>query len=183
VTTRAIELRSQLERYTTRDPRESDHLARMRELCESVARPLDRTTFAPGHITASAFILSPDGRALLLILHGKLGLWLQPGGHVDADDRDVLAAALREVREEVGLVDLSLVTPAPFDLDVHAIPARKTEPAHLHFDVRYLLRASSLEVVAASDAQAVRWVPLDQLDHELTDQSVLRAVAKLRTTR
>ena len=187
---REIELRSQLRLYEADDARESGHLERMRELCDSVADPCSRTSFAPGHFTASAFILSPERDALLLILHGKLGRWLQPGGHVDPTDRDLLAAALREVREEVGLVDLSLLRshargrastaqPGPFDLDVHDIPARKDEPAHAHFDVRYLFRAQSREVTAASDAKDARWVPLGDIHAEFSDASVMRAVAKL----
>ena len=104
-------------------------------------RPTSRDTFAPGHYTASAFVLSPDGRDLLLIEHAKLARWLQPGGHVDPDDADLVAAARREGAEETGLHDLELLQPAPFDLDVHVIPARKADPEHRHFDVRYLFRA------------------------------------------
>jgi 8-oxo-dGTP pyrophosphatase MutT (NUDIX family) len=176
---REIDLRSQLLSYQPRDERERGHLERMNELCNSVADPFTRRLFAPGHFTASAFILSPDRSELLLILHAKLGRWLQPGGHVDPDDRDLVAAALREVREEVGLVELELLPPAPFDLDVHDIPVRKDEGSHQHFDVRYLFRALSREVTAGSDAKDVRWVPLAQVDDELSDASVHRVVAKL----
>jgi len=152
----------------------------MQGLCSSVAKPFARDTFVPGHFTGSAFILSPDERALLLILHGKLHRWLQPGGHVDAGDHSVLSAARREVREEVGIDDLALLSSVPIDLDIHDIPQRKDEPTHAHFDVRYLFRAPSFEFTAASDAKAARWVPLDEIDAELADGSVARVVAKLR---
>ncbi|MDB4977496.1 MAG: putative hydrolase [Myxococcaceae bacterium] len=152
----------------------------MTELCDSVADPFARDSFEPGHFTASAFILSPARDALLLILHGKLGRWLQPGGHVDASDVSLLAAARREVREEVGIDELELLEPAPIDLDIHDIPERKHEPRHCHFDVRYLFRAPSLAYRAASDAKAARWVPLAQVDESLADGSVARVVAKLR---
>ncbi|MDB4989947.1 MAG: putative hydrolase [Myxococcaceae bacterium] len=152
----------------------------MTELCDSVADPFSRATFEPGHFTASAFILSPDRAALLLILHGKLGRWLQPGGHVDASDHDLLGAARREVREEVGIDQLVLLQPTPIDLDIHDIPARAHEPAHAHFDVRYLFAAPSLHYQAASDARAARWVPLSEIDERLADGSVARVVTKLR---
>lgn len=180
---RAPDLCTLLAQYEPADALESAHLERMRGLCESVADPFSRRTFEPGHFTASAFIISPDGDELLLILHQKLGRWLQPGGHVDPSDLDVLAAARREAREEVGMTNLELVQPAPLDLDVHDIPARKDEPRHAHFDVRFLLRARSREFAAGSDAKEARWVRLTALSDELSDRSVMRAVEKLRACR
>ncbi|HEY6880471.1 MAG TPA: NUDIX hydrolase [Polyangiales bacterium] len=155
----------------------------MKELCESVAAPCARANYLPGHFTASAFVVSPERDALLLILHGKLGLWLQPGGHVDDEDESLLAAARREVAEEVGLRELELLAPAPLDLDIHDIPARKGEPAHAHFDVRFLFRAPTRAVRAGSDAKDARWVPLAKIGEDdlvRSDESVLRAVRKLR---
>jgi ADP-ribose pyrophosphatase YjhB (NUDIX family) len=93
----------------------------------------------------------------------------------------LVAAARREVHEEVGLVELELVEPGPFDLDVHDIPARKDEASHQHFDVRYLFRARTRQVTAASDANDARWVPLAQIDAQLSDASVERVVEKLRS--
>ncbi|MEN8041330.1 MAG: hypothetical protein ABFR95_07475, partial [Actinomycetota bacterium] len=53
-------------------------------------RPMwPRSEFEPGHFTASGFVTSPDGEALLLIHHGKLDRWLQPGGHIDPEDASV----------------------------------------------------------------------------------------------
>jgi 8-oxo-dGTP pyrophosphatase MutT (NUDIX family) len=181
VPSREIDLRSQLDAYQARNERERGHLERMKQLCDSVAEPFARRQFSPGHFTASAFILSPDQSELLLILHGKLGRWLQPGGHVDPTDPDLVAAARREVHEEVGLVELELAEPGPFDLDVHDIPARKDEASHQHFDVRYLFRARTRQVTAASDANDARWVPLAQIDAQLSDASVERVVEKLRS--
>jgi ADP-ribose pyrophosphatase YjhB (NUDIX family) len=179
-TQRAQRLISLLQGYVSADPAEAAHLAHMLQLCESVADPFARTTFAPGHFTASAFVLSPSRDALLLIFHGKLLRWLQPGGHVDAADADVLDAALREVREEVGVTDLTVEQPAPFDVDVHQIPANPREPAHAHYDLRFLFRAGSLTFQAGSDAKDARWVPLAEMSETLSDASVMRVVAKLR---
>lgn len=164
------------------DPLEANHLRRLHALLEAPADPFHRGQFEPGHVTASAFVLSPDGGSLLLILHGKLHRWLQPGGHVDALDGDVEAAARREVAEEVDLHDLTAVLApgVPFDIDVHDIPALKNEPAHAHFDVRFLFRASSLAMRAGSDARAAQWVRLEAVQALESDASVLRAVAKLQ---
>lgn len=131
---------------------------------------LDRSTL-PGHVTASAVVLSAGSDRVLLTLHRKLGKWLQLGGHADGqpEPHDV---ALREAEEESGLPDLAFAPPAPwsrlsvpfpvpFDLDVHEIPATAREPAHWHFDVRYLLetfRPSATRVT--SESVELRWFPL-----------------------
>ena len=143
-------------------------------------RAFDRDHFAPGHITASAFVLSPDGGSLLLIEHAKLGRWLQPGGHVDPADESPFHAALRELREETGIVDAT-GDAAIFDVDVHPIPAnsRKAEPPHEHFDVRFLLRSTIIGLRAGDDALAARWVPLAAMNSATEDASVRRAAAKL----
>jgi 8-oxo-dGTP pyrophosphatase MutT (NUDIX family) len=153
---------------------------RMRMLNASGEIAFHRHHYSPGHFTASGFVLSPDRRRLLLILHQKLGRWLQPGGHVDALDHDVIAAAQRELAEETGLTDLTMVCPGIFDVDVHIIPARGEAPAHEHFDVRFLLSSRSTRIRAASDAAAAQWVDLNEVSDVQSDASVMRAVELIR---
>lgn len=177
---RARHLRALLEGHVPADAEEARHLQRMGALLDAAGDPFARDHFDPGHFTASAFVLAPQGDALLLIFHGKLERWLQPGGHVEPGDHDIHAAALREVAEEVGLDDLELLREGPLDLDVHDIPARKSDPGHAHFDVRFALRARSTDVRAGSDAHDARWVALDAIEAIESDRSVVRAVQKLR---
>jgi 8-oxo-dGTP pyrophosphatase MutT (NUDIX family) len=161
------------------DDPEALHRARMLELTAVPGDPLRRDHFAPGHFTASAFVLAPEREALLLVHHRKLDRWLQPGGHVEASDADLLAAARREVREETGIAELELERPGTFDLDVHPIPALGHELPHEHFDVRFLFRARTRELRVSAESKAVRWVALSELDGRVSDESVLRAVRKL----
>lgn len=178
---RAPALRSLLERFEPADSLEAAHQNAMLALLDA-PDPFARDHFDPGHFTASAFVLSPDGERLLLIFHEKFRRWLQPGGHVEPGDNDLAAAALREVAEETGVTALTVVN-GLFDVDVHAIPARKGDPAHHHFDVRVLLRAHTESLTAATDALAARWVPLAEVHTVETDESVLRAVRKLTRDR
>ncbi len=130
-----------------------------------------------GHVTGSAWVVNRQRTHTLLVHHAKLGKWLQPGGHCDGN-ADVLAVALREALEETGLT-ASPVTPRVFDVDTHEIPARKEEPAHIHYDVRFLLEADgALAPVVSEESHEVRWVALDEVANLNTDQSVLRLVAK-----
>jgi 8-oxo-dGTP pyrophosphatase MutT (NUDIX family) len=176
------DLHQLLSTYQTTDPIEMIHQQRMLTLLDGPGDPFSRGHFDPGHFTASAFILSPDGGSLLLIHHAKLHRWLQPGGHVETADADLLATAARETAEEVGMTALPLAQPGIYDLDIHLIPARKSEPAHEHFDVRFLFRAPSLDFIAGSDAKACKWVPLENITAELTDESVMRAIRKIGAT-
>jgi 8-oxo-dGTP pyrophosphatase MutT (NUDIX family) len=179
VTTQRDSLAHWLQSYSPSDAREQVFHRTMLELLGSSGDPFSRGHFTPGHFTASAFILSPDRQSVLLILHSKLKKWLQPGGHISAQDIDVLAAARREVAEEVTLTDVALAHDGIFDIDVHDIPPLRGEPAHQHFDVRFLFVAPNLTMSADSDAAAARWLTLSNLVDVTSDESVLRALRKL----
>lgn len=150
----------------------------MRELLARGAAAFHRSEYEPGHFTASAFVLSPEGGELLLIEHRTLGRWLQPGGHIEAVDATVLDAARRELREETGVTDAALLG-GLFDLDVHLIPLGKA-PAHRHFDLRFLFRAATRALEISEEVRGARWCSLEEISRLNTDESVLRAVRKLR---
>ena len=74
----------------------------------------------PGHITASALVLSASGSEVLLTLHPRVGAWLQLGGHCEPTDTTLAGAALREATEESGISGLT-ISPVPVHVDVHPI--------------------------------------------------------------
>ena len=136
---------SELLSHVPADPREAESLGWMRRFVAAPEDPFTREN-AVGHVTASAVVARPGGEAFLLVFHRKLGRWLQPGGHVEHSDASAFDAALREASEETGIRATGFEAPLGgtiFDVDVHEIPARKSEPAHQHFDVRYLLTTQS----------------------------------------
>ena len=134
---------------------------------------------AVGHVTGSAWIADPAGDRVVLVHHGKIGRWLQPGGHADGD-ADVARVAWREAREETGLGSLALVNDTVYDVDVHAIPARDGEAAHFHYDVRFRFVADPREhPVVTAESLAVRWVGLDEAQSLAPERSVRRMIEKL----
>jgi 8-oxo-dGTP pyrophosphatase MutT (NUDIX family) len=167
-----------LERYQKAWPAEAEIARRFHAFVASHADCLLRTC-VPGHITASCWILSPDGGAVLLTHHRKLDRWLQLGGHVDGEQQ-VELAALREAQEESGMARFrfeawSGAETVPLDLDVHPIPARGNEPQHEHWDVRFLLRAlPGQQLVQSAESNDLRWFPLAELPQVTTEESVLR---------
>jgi 8-oxo-dGTP pyrophosphatase MutT (NUDIX family) len=168
-----------LRQYVPSTAQEVEHHLRMMRLAEAVRGAFARVNYEPGHFTASAFVVSPDGGSVLLILHSKLQLWLQPGGHIDEADTTLEQAARRELLEETGLRNVTLVGTGPLDVDVHVIPARKDVPAHEHFDVRFLYKAHDVAHAAGSDALDAKWVSIAELTSMATDESVRRAVRKI----
>ncbi len=126
-----------------------------------------------GHITASGLVIK-DGKALL-IFHPYIKQWFQPGGHID-DGEGPIEAAIREVFEETGVVCESLNEFLhPIDIDLHEIPAnpKKSEGAHLHLDLLFVLKVIE-ERDSPEDIQ-MEWVPFDQI----TSPRIQRALQKL----
>jgi len=131
-----------------------------------------------GHLTGSAWIVDKDLTHTLLTHHRKLNLWVQLGGHVE-DDADMLSASWREAREESGLQDLQLLTPHIFDIDIHTIPARKDEPEHFHYDIRYIFQADRhAELIVSRESRELAWVALNEIQSLTTEESVLRMARK-----
>lgn len=173
-----------LARYERVHPEERELVHRFRTFASEHGDCLLRSC-VPGHITASAWIISRDGTRCLLTHHRKLDRWLQLGGHVDGESR-IEEAARREALEESGLGAVELVLPrgflVPLDLDVHPIPARGNEPLHLHWDVRFLFRAAGTSEVpvVSEESHDVKWFTTTEL-HAVTDEeSVLRLHRKAR---
>jgi len=117
---------------------------------------------APGHLTASALVIEPSRRLVLLTLHPRAGMWVQLGGHCEPGDNTLLDVAVREGREESGIGSLSF-DPAPLGLDVHPITCSLGVPTR-HFDVRFLAVATAgSEPVRSEESLDLQWFPWDAL--------------------
>jgi 8-oxo-dGTP pyrophosphatase MutT (NUDIX family) len=137
------------------------------------ARPdaLSRSA-APAHLTASAAVMDATATFTLLVLHPKAGLWLQPGGHCEPTDTTLAGAALREAREESGILELRIIG-GPVHLDRHRAPCGVEH----HLDVMFAAVAPAGAVpIRSAESLEVAWFPADALP-EPTDDAV-RAVVR-----
>lgn len=133
------------------------------------------------HFTATAFIVHQD--RTLLLWHRRLGRWMPPGGHIDADETPE-ECARRECREETGLDveiigmpqdDLFAGNPAegcmlkqPFAMLLEEIPAcpERSEPAHQHMDFLFLARPVTDDqtlVLAEEEGRELRWFSREEI--------------------
>jgi 8-oxo-dGTP pyrophosphatase MutT (NUDIX family) len=168
---------TQLEAHQPFDPRELRSLARTRTMLGWLHAPFDETS-DPWHVTSSAIVMDPGGR-VLLHKHKRLGIWLQPGGHIDTDE-SCEQAVLREVTEETGLVAAHDVAAVPLHIDLHEGPR-----GHVHLDVRWLLLAptDAEPDPPPGESQEVLWLTPDAALAR-TDVAAANAIhAALRRTR
>lgn len=161
--------------YAERRPEEQETVSRFLEFVRGHPRCFERDLWA-GHVTGSAWLLDGMRQRVLLTHHRKLGRWLQLGGHSDGDP-DPLRVAIREAEEESGLM-VEPLSRGIFDLDIHRIPARRQDPAHYHFDVRFALQVVGSEDFAVSgESLDLAWVPVTKL-HRYTDEASMLRMAR-----
>jgi 8-oxo-dGTP pyrophosphatase MutT (NUDIX family) len=148
--------------YQAAGETETADLERMAQLVAEAGDPWSRSL--PLHFTASALVVHPASRRVLLRWHPRFDLWLQVGGHGDPGETDPLEIALREAREETGLTDL---VPWP-DADLlHAaichVGASGTEPEHEHADLRYVFATEDPDAISPENEHSpLRWLTIDE---------------------
>ncbi len=167
----------QVRDYGVRWRNESDAVVRFIEFVSSNPDCFERH-LPIGHVTGSAWVVNRAGTHVLLTHHKKLNMWVQLGGHADGDS-DVFRVARREAEEESGLESLVAVSDRIFDIDVHRIPARGEEAAHVHWDLRYAFRAVASEAYQVSDeSHDLGWIEIKSLKSVTAEESMLRMATK-----
>ena len=141
------------------DEREAASIERFLVAFDALAAPLDQASDLT-HVTGSGIVVGPRG--VVLLEHKRLGIWLQPGGHIDPGEPP-WDAALRESREETGL-EVSFAGPIDSDgvpelihVDVH-----EGGRGHIHLDLRYLIDGGDSDPAPPEDeSQHIDWFSWD----------------------
>ncbi len=119
------------------------------------------------HLTASAWVTDPTRTQILMAWHNLYRSWAWLGGHADGQ-RDLLAVALREVREESGLAEVRPVSSEPFSIEILAVQGHEKSgiyvPSHLHLNVTFLLEASPADPIRSNPAEnsRVKWFSAEE---------------------
>lgn len=142
-------LRREIAGQTAVDDRHAESITRFLTALDVLARPFDEHA-DPTHVTGSAVVVGPRGT--ILHRHKRLGLWIQPGGHIEPGETP-WDAAVRETREETGLAARHPEGgPVLVHVDVH-----DGGRGHTHLDTRYLLHALGDPRPGASESPDVAW--------------------------
>ena len=119
------------------------------------------------HMTASSWIVNPARTKVLMVYHNIYDSWSWTGGHADGET-DLLAAALREAKEETGIKKVRPVTEDIYSLEILTVDGHvkhgKYVSSHLHLNVTYLLEADEDEILHKKDDEnsGVAWFGLDE---------------------
>jgi 8-oxo-dGTP pyrophosphatase MutT (NUDIX family) len=149
------DLRAIVEGHVPSSPREVAAREQFLSELDRLEAPCDEHA-GPTHVTASGIVVGPRG--IVLHRHKRLGIWMQPGGHIDAGETPDVAA-LREATEELGLAVRHPATgPLLIHLDVH-----EAALGHTHLDLRYLLLGADADPMPPPDESPdVRWCTWDE---------------------
>ena len=156
------------------DERERGSIDSLIRLAPALAHPFSEHA-DPVHITVSAVLVSDAGDKVALHLHKRLGMWLQPGGHIEPGETPA-DGALREATEEIGVPvrhheDGGLL----FHVDVHPGPK-----GHTHLDLRYLVRAPEMTPrPAEGESQQAGWFGWDEA-MDMADSGLVGALVAAR---
>jgi len=121
-----------------------------------------------GHMTSSAFVLNKERTKIVMIYHNIYKSWGWMGGHADGDS-DLLHVAIKEAKEESGLMNVEPISDDILTLDTIPVIGHtkkgKYVPAHVHLSVAYALEADENESlhIKEDENSGVKWVTTDQM--------------------
>ena len=136
------------------------------------------------HITSSGFVVNKTKDKVLMIHHNIYNSWSWTGGHADGED-DLLAVAIKEIKEETGVKNVHPVTSNIFPLDILPVLGHikrgKYVSAHLHLSVAYLIEADENEllIVKADENSDVKWIPIEEVNAYTNEPHMQKVYQKL----
>lgn len=170
-------IKNVVEKYLEFYPQEEEKLNELKMFINEtheIDNLYNRKNFV-GHITASGFIYSKNEGKILLLEHKVLNKFIQPGGHVELSDNEIIDTAKREILEETGLknlksVNISLDKNVPLDINSHVIPKNenKNEEEHYHHDFRFLFITESVKdiIIDKSESNQYEWIDISKLKND-----------------
>ncbi len=177
-----IRARKTLEKYLEFFPQDRKNLLLLETQLLERENLFDRKNFK-GHIVANALVV--NGNKVLTIFHNFLKMHIQPGGHFELGDNDVVSAALRELKEETSIGSVRLhpwhqKTAIPILIESHLIPQNKSkkEKEHHHHDFMYIFETEEDKIsLQLKEVSGFKW---EDIDFVISEQNSFMAKALRR---
>lgn len=175
-----MQLLEQLKSYQPYNEQETHDKAVMLRLMADENQPdLFTRENAMAHFTASAWLINKEHTKVLMIYHNLYDSWAWTGGHADGE-RNLLAVAIKEAKEETGVQTITPVSEEIFSIEILTVDGHvkrgKYVPSHLHLNVTYLLEADEVEVlrVKPDENSGVAWFSLEEALEKSTEPWMIR---------
>jgi len=126
------------------------------------------------HLTASAWVVTPDRQKVLMAYHKLYDSWAWLGGHADGN-WDLFAVAEKEAKEESGIEQLHLISKNPVSLEVLTVAGHEKKgkyvPCHLHLNLTYLFEAEEDQSlhIKADENSSVAWIPVEEIQEKSSE--------------
>ena len=178
-----MDIREAIEKYLPCCEQEARDKAVILSFIDSAPDAFERSNLI-AHMTVSAWVVNPARDKVLMVYHKIYDSWSWTGGHADGQ-ADLLAAAMREAREETGIREVEPLSPAIQSLDILPVWGHEKQgryvTAHLHLSVGYALTAPENQLLAAKtdENSGVRWVSVRQLEQYVTEPYMLYIYRKI----
>lgn len=167
------QLITQIENYTPFNEQEVRDKAQILEFLRSGTELITRDN-PVAHLTASAWVVSPDRKQVIMVYHNLYQSWSWMGGHADGD-WDLLRVAKKEVMEECGLKELKIVSPDIFSLEILSVAGHEKKgeylSSHLHLNVTYLFEADPSQPlrIKPDENSGVAWVAAEDIPQKTNE--------------
>lgn len=136
------------------------------------------------HVTSSAFVVNKTKDKVLMVHHNIYNSQSWTGGHTDGE-KDLLAVAIKEAKEETGVENILPINLEVFSLDILPVLGHikrgEYVSAHLHLSVAYLVEADENEllIVKADENSDVKWIPIDEVNTYSNEPHMQKVYKKL----
>lgn len=163
------DIKKQLMNYLRIFPDKANSLSLLKKQILENQNIFTRKNFE-GHVTVSGLVISSN-KKVLVIFHNRLQKFLQPGGHIEKDDKNIIFSATREVREETNLNNIELCSwclenNSPIMIDTHKIPEnkQKNESEHYHHDFMFVFITKEEGITLdTNEVSDFCWVSIDEV--------------------
>ncbi len=148
--------------WNEQEAADRDEIVRQIERCPDIFTRKNRNA----HMTASSWIVDPSRKKVLMVYHNIYDSWSWVGGHADGET-DLLSVALREAREETGVLRVHPLSTDIYSLEILTVDGHekrgKYVSSHLHLNLTYLLEADDSDPLTRKEDEnsAVSWFSLE----------------------